>query len=471
VNGNQAAFSWRYLTPIYMGSTLNPINSSVLATALVPIAAGLHVAIGQTVILVTSLYLASAIAQPTAGKLAEEFGPRRIFLIGIALVGIGGLLGGLGQNLTSLVISRILIGIGTSAGYPSGMLLIRRRADEAGLAKPPGGVLGGLQIAAMVTAALGLPIGGVLVDAWGWRTTFLINIPFALVAFAMATVWSPRDAPLKTGRRFRELAERIDLAGIVAFAAATSGVLGFLFSLPQPNWMWLALGVVLGAGFVAWELRASRPFLDVRLLVENGALGRTYLRYGLTTLCVYTVFYGLTQWLQAARHVPSREAGLLLLPMSILSIVIMRPISRRNLVRGPLVAASAASLLGSIGILLLGTENPIAWVVVITLLFGITLGTASSSNQLVLYSSVTAAQLGTASGLFRTFGYFGSIASTAMIGVVFHGGVNDRGLHVIAAIMIAVSVAALVLAVADPRLHRTSSSAPLGVTPAQPAVS
>jgi MFS family permease len=469
VSDDRAIYSWRYLTPLYMGSTLNPINSSLLATALVPIAAGLHVAVGHTAILVTSLYLASAIAQPTAGKLAEEFGPRRIFLAGIVLVGIGGVLGGLGQSLATLVISRVLIGIGTSAGYPSAMLLIRRRAEAAGLARAPGGVLGGLQIAAMVTAALGLPIGGVLVDAWGWRTTFLINIPFAVVAFVMATFWIPRDAPLETERSIREVADRMDLAGIAAFAAATSALLGFLFSLPHPNWLMLAAGIVLSAGLVAWELRTSRPFFDVRLLAANGALSRTYLRFALTTLCVYTVLYGLTQWLQAARGASAREAGLLLLPMSVLSVLIVRPISQRNLVRGPLIAAAAASLLGSIGMLLLGTGSAIAWIIAITLVFGITLGTASSSNQLSLYANVTAAQLGTASGLFRTFGYFGSIASTAMIGVVFHSSVTDGGLHLIGAIMTAVSVAALAITLADRNLHRTSSPVTLGAAPAQRA--
>jgi MFS family permease len=61
-------FSWRFTTPMFLGSALNPINSSLIATALVPIARGVHVSVGQTVALVSVLYLASAIAQPTCGK-------------------------------------------------------------------------------------------------------------------------------------------------------------------------------------------------------------------------------------------------------------------------------------------------------------------------------------------------------------------------------------------------------------------
>jgi cyanate permease len=82
-------------------------------------------------------------------------------------------------------------------------------------------------------------------------------------------------------------------------------------------------------------------------------------------LCAYSILYGLTQWLQAGRGISSREAGLLLLPMSIVSILITQPVSQRNLVRGPLIVASVASILGSIGILLLGTGSPITWVVAI----------------------------------------------------------------------------------------------------------
>ena len=91
-------FSWRFTTPLFIGSALNPVNSSLIATALVPIAAGVHVSIGQTAALVTALYLASAIAQPTAGKVAEVFGPRRLVLA-------GGLLGGFAQDLLTLLAS------------------------------------------------------------------------------------------------------------------------------------------------------------------------------------------------------------------------------------------------------------------------------------------------------------------------------------------------------------------------------
>ena len=88
---NKNPFSWRFVAPLYMGSTLNPINSSLISTALVPIAMFMHISVAQTTILVTALYLASSIAQPTSGKLSEEFGPRRIFMGVIIMVLLGGI--------------------------------------------------------------------------------------------------------------------------------------------------------------------------------------------------------------------------------------------------------------------------------------------------------------------------------------------------------------------------------------------
>jgi MFS family permease len=454
----KSSFSWRFVTPMFLGSALNPVNSSLIATALVPIATAMHVSVGRTAVLVSALYLASSIAQPTAGKLSEEFGPRRVFLSGILLVLLGGLVGGFANGLTMLIVARVLIGIGTSAGYPSAMLLIRRRARQAGLDAPPGSVLGGLVIAGMITPAIGLPIGGALVEAWGWRTTFFVNVPLALVTLLMAAIWIPRDparvaAPGEpAARSARELARRLDAAGIVGFGGAMAALLVFLLSLPSPDWIALAVAVAVGAALTWWELRADRPFLDIRLLGKNLPLSRTYLRWAMMCLCVYTVLYGVTQWLQAGRGLSALDAGLILLPMSAVGGIIARPVSQRNLLRTPLIVAAVTCLAGSAGVLLLSGSTPIALIVVVTLIFGLTLGTGASANQTALYAQVEADQIGTAAGLFRTFGYIGSIASSAIISIVFRTSVSDHGLHEIAITMVAASAVSLVITVADRRL-------------------
>ena len=447
--GRADAFGWRFVTPLFVGSALNPVNSSVIATALVPIAVALHVSVGRTALLVSALYLASAIAQPTAGKLAEVFGPRRVFLTGIVIVLAGGVVGGLSQDLAMLVVARVLIGIGTSAGYPSAMLLIRRRAAWAGLDAPPGGVLGGLAIAGLATIAVGPPVGGLLVGGLGWRSAFLLNVPLTLVALAMAAFWTPRDQPVDGPMRARAVATRIDAPGIVGFGGAMTALLIFLMSLPHPDFVALAVAVVVGAALVAWELRAATPFFDIRQLIANATLTRTYLRSGLTLLGVYTVLYGISQWLEAGRGYSAEGAGLLILPMGALAAVISRPVSRRNLVRGPLIAAAVSMLAGSLGVLLFTSHSPAILFIGVTLIFGITIGTTSVGNQTALYAQAPPEQVGTASGLFRTFGYIGSIASATITGITFRTSVTDGGLHTIAIILAAVAVVVLLMTLAD----------------------
>jgi MFS family permease len=451
-------FPWRFTTPLFIGSAFNPVNSSLIATALLPIAHGIGVPIGQTAALVTALYLATAIAQPTAGKTAEVLGPRRVFLAGIILVGVGGLVGGFAQDLITLLISRVLIGLGTSCAYPTAMLLIRRRASEAGLDKPPGGVLGGLQIAGIATASLGLPVGGVLVGALGWRSVFFVNVPFALIALVAALAWVQPDGPLHRPLRLRDLASRLDLSGIAGFALAMTALLVFLFGLPVAHWYLLGISGALWIALVFWELRAGTPFLDVRMLAANKALTRTYLRFGLAMLCLYVVLYGITQWIEAVRGLSETEAGLIVLPMTLLSGLVILPVSRRNLVRGPVIAAAVACLIGSAGVLILNRSAWIGWIVVITLVFGLVTGFASAGNQTALYSQAPAAQLGTAAGLLRTFGYIGSIASSAIIGIVFHTSVSDSGVHLIAWIMIGVSLALVLISVLDRTLPGKTGS-------------
>ena len=446
-------FSWRFTAPLFVGSALNPVNSSLIATALLPIARGLNIQIGQTAILVTALYLASTVAQPTAGKAAEVFGPRRVFMAGIAMVALGGAFGGFAHSLWMLAASRVVIGLGTSCAYPTAMLLIQRRARDAGLPRPPGGVLGGLMIAGIATASLGLPLGGVLVGALTWRAVFFVNVPAAVIAFIATVAWVDPDPRRERRMSAREVASKLDVPGIAGFAGAMTALLIFLFGLPAAHWWVLALSAAFWAALVSWELRARTPFLDVRLLAGNPGLSSTYARFGLTQLCVYVVMYGVTEWIESVRGVSESNAGLLLLPMTVVSALLITPLSRRGLVRGPVIAAAAACLLGSLGVLLLSSTAWIGMVVVVTVVFGLAIGFSTAGNQTSLTQHAPAEQLGTASGLLRTFGYVGSIGASAVTGLVFQHNVTDHGLHQIAWIMAAASLvlAAVTLVSRTPR--------------------
>ncbi|HSZ39105.1 MAG TPA: MFS transporter [Trebonia sp.] len=446
------AFSWRFVTPLYLGSAFNPTNSTLIATALVPIAHSMSVSVGRTAVLVSALYLACSVAQPTFGKLSEELGPRRVFLTGTVLVLIGGLIGGFAPNLMTLIISRVVIGVGTSAGYPSAMVLVRRRAAWAGLDAPPGNVLGGLAIVGLTLIAVGPPIGGVLVGLFGWRSTFFVNVPFALAGLVMTLRWLPRDPAVTVRGRLGEILSRVDLPGIAGFGGAMTALLVFLLGLPRLSWTALAVAVVVAVVLVFWELRARTPFLDVRQLAANAALTRTYLRGALTMLGLYAVLYGLTQWMEAGHGYSPEVAGLLIIPMGAVGAFVSRWVSARNLIRWPLIATGVSMLVASLLTVLLGASSPASLIIVVMLIFGVAMGTTSVGNQTALYTQAPPSQVGTASGLFRTFCYVGSIASSTITGIVFRTSVTDSGLHLVAWILVGVSFLVLVMTVADRKL-------------------
>jgi MFS family permease len=457
------AFGARFTSPMLLGAALNPLNSSVIATALVSIAAAMHVPVGRTAILISCLYLTSAIAQPAAGRLAEEFGPRRVFLAGIVIVLAGGILGGLARDMDMLVMSRVLIGLGTSAGYPSAMLLIRRRATAAGLHSPPGSVLGSLAIAGAVTITIGPTAGGLLVGWFSWRAAFLVNVPMTVVALAMALAWIPSDPDRLRGRPAREVARRIDLPGVIGFGGAMTALLVFLLSLPRPDWAALAVAAVAAVTLAAWEMRAANPFLDVRLLASNGVLTRTYLRNGLTLLGVYVILYGLTQWIEVARGLSAYEAGLALIPMGACSAISARMVSHHVRLRLSLTASALLLIIGAAGTLLLNSHSPLIVIIIVTGVFGLASGSSTVTNQAALYRAAPPQAVGTASGLLRTFGYVGSIASATITGLVFRTHVDDAGLHKTSLVLIAAGIVVLLLTALDRGLGR-----PPAPMPAQP---
>jgi MFS family permease len=270
----------------------------------------------------------------------------------------------------------------------------------------------------------------------------------------MALLWIPKDPDPARGRGFGEIVTRIDVPGVLGFSGSMTALLVFLLALPRPDWIALGVALALAAALAAWELRSPNPFLDIRLLASNLPLTRTYLRFGLTQLGIYVILFGLTQWVEAARGLSAYEAGLLLIPMGALSAVTARVVSRRTDIRKPLLAAAAFMLLGSVAALFLTSHSPVAAIVAVTALFGLMSGTHNVTNQAALYRDAPAEKVGTASGLLRTFGYVGSIASATITGIVFRGGVDDAGLRHVSLILTGIGAVVLLMTVLDRHLAR-----------------
>jgi predicted MFS family arabinose efflux permease len=270
----------------------------------------------------------------------------------------------------------------------------------------------------------------------------------------MAPLWIPKDTDRVRNLSARELFTRIDVAGVIGFGGSMTALLFFLLSLPTPDWTALGVSVASAAALTAWELRTDNPFLDVRLLASNLSLTRTYLRYGLCLLGTYVILYGLAQWMEVAHGVSAYEAGLLLIPMGVLSASTARLVSRRHEFRKPLLVAPVFMLAGAVAALFLTTTSPVFAIVGVTALFGLMSGSHNVTNQSALYQQAPPKKVGTASGLLRTFGYVGSIASATITGVIFRTRVDDAGLHHVAIILIGIGVVVLLLTAFDGQLAK-----------------
>ena len=424
------AFPKTFIMAMIFGVGLNPVNSTLISTALAPISHDLRIDTGRATLLISALYLTCAIAQPTAGKLSEIIGPRSVFMAGAALVMIGGLLGGFAPNLGVLLTSRVLIGAGTSCGYPAAMMLVRRRADRMGLAEPPSLVLSILAMVGLVLIAVGPPLGGLLVAFLGWRSTFFVNVLVGIITIVLGLASIEPDAKHEHRMTVSFFIAHLDVMGLLLFSITISALLIVLMSLPTFDKVSGCVTVIALLAFVAWELHAATPFVDVRSLAADSAMTLNFLRAMLTMLGAYVVMYALPQWLEDACHMNAGVSGMFIIPMGVVATVavgmLLTCTSSAGMVVLPLTASAVA---------------------------GLVLGLSMSTSQTVLYRRAASEHIGTSSGLLRTSIYIGSIGASSLSGVFFGETVTDGGLHGIGITVAVLGVAALLATVMDRTLR------------------
>lgn len=450
-------FDRRLTVPMILGSLLNPVNSSMLAVALVPIGVALGAPSAQTVWLVTALYLATAVGQPVVGRLVDLLGPRTLYLMGAALVGVAGVLGALAPTLGVLVVARVLIGLGTCAGYPAAMYLLRTEGRRTGRDNPSG-VLAALAISVQVMAVVGPTLGGALVGLGGWRAVFTVNVPLALACLVLGWRRLPTRAdlagyaPLAPTGGPRAVLRRLDPLGVVLFAGALVAVMLLLVEPRASLAVPLVLGVVavaLGAGFVRRELRAADPFVDLRVLGGNGPLVRTYVRQVLAYTVSYSFLYGFTQWLEAGRGLDASQAGLVLLPMFAVSVGVTALWGRTPSLRSKLLVGAGVQVVACAALLLLGASTAVVWLVVLTAVLGVPQGLVGLVNQNALYRQADPARTGSSAGLLRTCTYLGALVSSAATATFFRRGADAAGLHELGVFTAGCALVLLVVALVD----------------------
>jgi MFS family permease len=442
----------RAISVVTLGTILNPLNSSMIAVALLSVGTAFAVSNATSTWLISSFYLAGAIGMPIAGYLADSFGPRKVFVWGLVLLLVASSLAPFSPSFWWLVPVRCVQAFGSATAYPAGMAIFRQ-ADLRG--SRLAGTLTAMAMVGGVSMGLGPPLGGILLKGLGWSGIFIMNVPVATLGIILALLWLPASSDRGASgsqpagpASIRSLARRIDLLGIALFALALIALLWFLLSLPKsPLWWMLPVSVGAAALLIRHEWRIDEPFLNVRLLSTNYALLRVFAEYCAVNIVFYLYLFGLPIWLEEDLGVSPSVAGLLILPMAVVAVLatpVAGAVLARRGTKTTLMVGSVVLFAASLLLLLLPGITHAAAVLVLSALFGFPTGFNNLGLQASMFRSAPADEMGRAGGQYQTFRYLGAIISVAVLGVVFGNTATRAGLHTVAWVAVAVSGALVV---------------------------
>ena len=357
------------------------------------------------------------------GRLGDQFGRRRIFLIGTLAFAGGSTLAGISPEFVVLLGARVIQGLGGALMLPTSVAIVSATfaPSERGKAL---GTMGGV---AAIAGALGPTIGGALTSAVSWRLVFLVNVPLAIACVVATESAVPRDPSGRTGNS-------VDFVGAGLFCLA---IVGLVFGLTETQTETLASPIVLAsltvavvgaAVFVWWERRTDDPLMDLRLLrtthnylgavISQGIAGFVELGLGLIFPLLLILNLGMSPVV----------AGLALIPTTVPMIFLSTRVGRwydRAGGRPPLVTGFCILALSGIGLLIgvhvqhAGASDYLALLPGL-LLFGTGLAFVLTANDPVSLDSVDDELAGQASGVSATAEQAGGAIGIAVLYGVFH---------------------------------------------------
>ena len=405
---------WELLALTSVGAFMGPLDGSIVSVALPAMSPSLHLTFGAAMWVQAAYLLAMAVLLIPLGRLADQHGRVRYYLIGTAVFTVGSLLAALSMSGAWLVATRVIQGGGAA-------LMVATSAAIVTAVFPPherGKALGINVMAVYIGLTLGPPLGGILVDTLGWRWIFLINLPIGVVVLVWGWFMLPRSERV-------ESAPRVDFAG-----AALLGT--FLISLLvpltfAPEWGWaapLTIGLlVLSAaalvGFVVVERRVKSPVLDLDLLLRNRLFAAANLAALLNYMALFAISVLTAIFLEVVQHRSAAVSGLLILSQPLL-MAVLSPFSGRLSDRiGSRVLATGGMVAIAVGMILLAampTTAPVWQVAANMAIVGLGMAAFSAPNTSAIMGSVRRDQLSVASAFMGTMRTTGQALSVALLG-------------------------------------------------------
>ncbi|MFQ4147536.1 MDR family MFS transporter [Arthrobacter sp. LAPM80] len=397
---------------------LASLNQTVLSSAL-PTMVGELNGVEHMAWAITAFILASTIMMPVYGKLGDLLGRKPMLLFAISIFTVGSVIGALAPDMGTLIVARVIQGLG------GGGLMILSQATIADVvpARERGkymGVMGGVFAFSSVAGPL---IGGGLTEGPGWRWTFWMNVPLALLAI-IATVFLLHIPKVVHATR-----PKIDYLGMMLIAVATTALVlvgtwgGSQYDWNSPEIIGLAvIAVVTGVLFVFVESRATEPVMPL-MLFKSRNFNLTTLAGLLTGIAMFGAIGYMPTYMQMATGYSATQAGLLMIPMMACMLVTSVIIGRRVSATGRYkMAPIVGSAILGVALVLLSTihaDSPIYLICVYLGVMGIGLGASMQILTLVAQNSFPLKFVGTATAGQNYFRQVGATLGSAVVGAMF----------------------------------------------------
>lgn len=435
----QAGHPWWALSSLLIGLSIIIIDGSIVNVLLPDMVReiGLTQTDAQWVNSVYSLVFAALLI--TVGLLADRFGRRLLFLVGIAVFLLGSLGSGAAQDPSFLIASRAVQATGAAMMLPSSIAVInvlfegRQRAAAFGLW---GAVFGG-------AAGLGPLLGGWLAQDFSWRWAFYVNIPIGIIAAILVL----RFVPESHGKKV----EGYDPVGMI-LSAVGLGLIVFGLIEGQAYGWWIAttvftlgpidvpagglsvvpvtvvLGVLLLVALWRWEVgrarRGAASLVDLSLFrIRRYGFGNVVAL--VVSLGEFGILFVLPLWMQSVHGTDPLTTGVILATLAIGTLVSGGAARHVSALMGPTRVVRLGMVLEVAGIVLIGlllsVDRSPWWLVVALVIYGMGLGFASAQLTNVVLEDVPADDSGRASAMTSTFRQVGSAFGAAILGTVLFG--------------------------------------------------